>query len=68
MKETMQKQDKGEKASTEKINNGRRQAVRKLAYTPPTLITLSLIDQASAVSHVSAICPPDPPVGTPGCP
>ena len=65
MKETMQKQNKEEKASTEKINTGRRQAMRKLAYTPPTLISLGQINQASAQGSTLP-CPPECPPPPPG--
>ena len=56
----VQNNKKGEKASTEKINTGRRQAMGKLVYTPPTLISLGLISQASAQLGSPPCVPNDP--------
>jgi hypothetical protein len=59
----MPKQDKEDKAPAEIVNNSRRQAMRKLAYTPPTLISLGLINQATACGSPGG--PPPPPGGCP---
>ena len=60
MKETMPKQDKEGKVPAETVNHGRRRAMRKLAYAPPTLISLGLIKEASAQLGSPPCVPNDP--------